>query len=66
MSGELILNENANGLDILHRAQGLTEQCNSDDITGRTRVDLLTAQALVSSNRARYCEHCNPERAEST
>lgn len=57
MADRFILNEN-NGVDTVHRAAGLTERCNSDDIKGRKNVDAKTAAALIASGEARACLHC--------
>ena len=58
MSDRFILNENPEGIDILHRSKGLTEQCNSDDVVDRQKVDAKTAAALIASGQARPCQHC--------
>jgi len=56
---DLILNRNPDGLDVLHRTQGLTEKCNTDAIDGRSKVDHATAEAMVKTHQARYCGHCS-------
>lgn len=58
-NGEYILNVNE-GVDTIHRAAGLTEQCNTDQIEGRKVVDEFTAEALLVRGDAVACKHCGP------
>ncbi len=60
MSDSYILNVN-DGIDVLHRKDGLTESCNTDDSVGRETVDAETADALLVMDSARRCGHCWPE-----
>ncbi len=55
-----ILNGNE-GIDILHRNP--REQCNtqSDEMKGRERIDSKTADALIATDQARWCEYCRPD-----
>ena len=53
-----ILNSEA-GIDVLHRKEGLTESCNTDQIAHREEVDDETAAALIAIGEARACEHCS-------
>lgn len=55
-----LLNKNE-GLDTLHRAEGLTEQCNTDDARDKSNVDEMTAEALWLRGDAVLCKHCKPE-----
>lgn len=55
-----ILNRNE-GVDILHDPERLTENCNTDQIEGRKRVDAMTAEAILTSGDAKGCGHCKPE-----
>lgn len=55
-----ILNRN-DGVDVLHDPERLSEQCNTDQIEGRKRVDPMTAEALILRGDARACGHCKPE-----
>lgn len=57
---EFILNVN-DGKDTLHDPAHLTENCNTDQIEGRRRVDPMTAEALLVNGDAVACEHCKPE-----
>lgn len=54
-----ILNVN-DGVDTIHRSEGLKEACNTDDIEGRQTVDEMTAEAMVVRGDAVSCKHCNP------
>lgn len=49
------------GKDTIHRAIGLTEQCNTDDALGLKTVDEMTAEALFVRGDAVLCQHCKPE-----
>lgn len=48
------------GVDVLHRKEGLTESCNTDQIEGRQEVDDETAKALITIGSAKGCLHCKP------
>ena len=54
--GEVLLNRNA-GVDVLHEDPG--EECNTDDAEDRKYVDEDTAEALVSTRQATWCQHCS-------
>lgn len=55
-----ILNIN-DGVDTVHRANGLTESCNTDDVVGKQKIDALTAAAMIDRGQAVACKHCNRE-----
>lgn len=55
-----ILNVNE-GVDTIHRANGLTESCNTDDIVGKQYIDVQTAAAMLDKGQAVRCKHCNRE-----
>lgn len=57
MSADFIVNRNI-GMDVVHRSAGLSEQCNTDSVVDRKKVDARTAAALVASGEARACKHC--------
>jgi hypothetical protein len=55
-----ILNVN-DGVDTIHRAAGLTENCNTDDVVGKKNIDVATAAAMLDKGQAVRCQHCNKE-----
>lgn len=55
-----ILNVN-DGTDTVHRARGLTENCNTDDVVGKQNIDAATAAAMIARGQAVPCQHCNKE-----
>lgn len=57
---QFLLNIN-DGVDTIHRLHGLTEQCNTDDIVGRQRIDTQTAASMLDRGQAVRCQHCNKE-----
>ena len=52
----LVLNANADGVDVLHRNP--REECNTDDADDAKQVDPRTAAAMLATGQARACEHC--------
>jgi len=57
-----LLNIN-DGVDTIHRLEGLTERCNTDDVVGRQRIDGATATSMLEREQAVRCQHCNEEEA---
>ena len=55
-----ILNVN-DGVDTIHRAAGLTESCNTDDVVGKQKIDVQTAASMLDKGQAVRCQHCNRE-----
>jgi hypothetical protein len=55
-----VLNQNE-GIDTLHRNP--REECNVDDVVGRSALDETTGKALEESGDIRLCRHCYPEEA---
>ena len=55
-----ILNIN-DGEDTIHRAAGLTESCNTDDVVGKQFIDVQTAAAMLDRGTAVRCQLCNRE-----
>lgn len=56
-----ILNENPDDIDVIHDPRTFSEQCNTDQVEGRQRVDVATAARLIAMGDARVCEHCGGE-----
>ena len=65
MTAEWVLNENPDGIDILHPDP--REECNSEhhSIKGRSVVDAETADALIQLGQARLCGHCGSRAART-
>lgn len=55
-----VLNVNG-GVDTIHDPRHLSELCNTDQIEGRERVDVLTAAAMLDRGDAVRCQHCTTE-----
>lgn len=61
---QYLLNIN-DGTDTVHRVRGLTENCNTDDIVGKQRIDRATANAMVAKDQAVWCQYCSKDREEA-
>lgn len=46
-------------LAVLHLEHG-DERCNRDDMRGRQLIDPATADALLTSGEATWCQYCDP------
>ncbi len=46
--------------DVLHYYPSY-ESCNQDDVTDGERIDSKTADALIATDQARWCEYCRPD-----
>jgi len=53
-----VLNRN-DGEDTLHRNP--REECNVDDVDGRSTLDAVTGKALEESGDIHLCKHCIPQ-----
>lgn len=59
-----ILNVNPGGVDVLHRNP--REECNTDQVEGRQKVDVRTAAELIAKGIAKPCKHCIDTTEEPT
>ncbi len=51
------INRNDDGPDVLHYYPSF-EQCNSDEMENRERIDFKTADALLATDQVKRCRHC--------
>lgn len=51
--------------DVLHRYPSF-EKCNADDMSDRERIDTKTADSLLATDQARWCEHCRPDEGDAS